>query len=800
MSERQLNYRVYYTVDKSGLTELKQELKNLQNMTLNDLMRIDTSATTTQLSNIKNSAKEVENALKKAFNADLGTVNVTKLNHELKNLNINKIYKDLSSAGAVGKSAFRTMANEVLSTNIQLKESHQLLDKFAATMKNTVKWKVTSDIVNKMSNSIQSAWNFTKALDSSLTDIRIVSSKSADEMERFAKQANNAAQALGKSTKDYTEASLIYYQQGLSDEEVAARTETTLKAANVTGQKTSQVSEQLTAVWNGYRVSAAETEKYVDKLAAVAASTASDLEELSTGMSKVAAAANTAGVDFDQLNAILSTVISVTREAPETIGSSFKTIFARLGDLAIDGEDDFGVTLGKVSGQMEKLGIQILDEQGNMRKMGTIIEDTAEKWKGWTQAQKQAAAVAMGGKMQYSRLITLFENWDKYGAALSTSADSLGTLQEQQDKYMESTQAHLNQLSTAWERVFDAFVDNKSINGLIDVLTGATNTLANFIESIGGGGKALLSLGAIATNVFQKQIGDSLSTVVTNMRLAAENTKDYESVLENINLLENSRNASKDPILQQMIANIKELHILQGSLGVEEQKTTQELYKQLNMLLEKKQSYTEEKQHQEEILKALTNQKAKIDKVNNASSQTNAAYKKEKAELEELLKLLDKIKNSVGKNNINNLLAGDENELKSFVSDLQRVKELLRDINKSGQVNFKQNEFFLGLDANTITAKLTNVKDLLSRNGIGKSIDSIRNQVFGVQQEFLNIPGTVQKINKDLKGTGYQLVEVGDKVDKVKQKFQDINAGQTFAKLLSGLTSIFSVLSTATSI
>ena len=36
-----------------------------------------------------------------------------------------------------------------------------------------------------------------------------------------------AEKALGKATTDYTEAALIYYQQGLSDEEVQARAETT---------------------------------------------------------------------------------------------------------------------------------------------------------------------------------------------------------------------------------------------------------------------------------------------------------------------------------------------------------------------------------------------------------------------------------------------------------------------------------------------------------------------------------------------------------------------------------------------
>ena len=215
------------------------------------------------------------------------------------------------------------------------------------------------------------------------------------------------------------EVGVIYYlgnpnspvrQQGLSDEEAQARAETTLKAANVTGQTGEEVSEQLTAVWNGYKVTAEEAELYIDKVAKVAATSAADLEEMATGMSKVASAAHSAGVDIDQLNATLATVISVTREAPETIGSAFKTIYARLGDLSLGKTDEEGVGLGKVSGQLHNLGVEILDQEGNMRQMGDVVEDIAAKWQTWTQAQRQAAAVAMAGKMQYSRLIALFDN------------------------------------------------------------------------------------------------------------------------------------------------------------------------------------------------------------------------------------------------------------------------------------------------------------------------------------------------------------------------------------------------------
>jgi hypothetical protein len=103
------------------------------------------------------------------------------------------------------------------------------------TMANTVKWGVASSIMNNFSNSVQQAFNYVKSLDSALTDIRIVTGDSTEQMRQFAAEANNAAQSLGRSTMDYTKAALTFYQQGLSEQDVQARTQSVLKAQNITG-------------------------------------------------------------------------------------------------------------------------------------------------------------------------------------------------------------------------------------------------------------------------------------------------------------------------------------------------------------------------------------------------------------------------------------------------------------------------------------------------------------------------------------------------------------------------------------
>ena len=143
-------------------------------------------------------------------------------------------------------------------------------------MANTVKWGIASSVMNNFTNSVQQAFQYVQSLDSALTDIRIVTGDSREEMAKFAQEANNAAQSLGRSTMDYTKAALTFYQQGLSDEDVQTRTEAVLKAQNITGAG-EEMANYLTAVWNGYKVANEEAEMYVDKLASVADSSASNM-------------------------------------------------------------------------------------------------------------------------------------------------------------------------------------------------------------------------------------------------------------------------------------------------------------------------------------------------------------------------------------------------------------------------------------------------------------------------------------------------------------------------------------------
>jgi hypothetical protein len=176
MAKGKITYNIGYNVDMSSLRELRQELSTISNMTLKDLKIIDPKATESALHEVQHSAEIVGAALEKSLNPKLGTINITKFNDSLKgsSQSIKTIEANFAKLGAQGVQTFRNLTSEIFTTKRELKESFDLINSMATTLGNTVKWSIASGALNAMTGSIQKAWNYTKNLDTSLNDIRIV--------------------------------------------------------------------------------------------------------------------------------------------------------------------------------------------------------------------------------------------------------------------------------------------------------------------------------------------------------------------------------------------------------------------------------------------------------------------------------------------------------------------------------------------------------------------------------------------------------------------------------------------------
>ena len=520
-----IHYKISTSLDASGITKLQAELNKLEHelttMSKRDL--IGDKAVTDAISDIR----RIENALDKAFSPRLGMMNTKTFMSELTKggRSLTQIYKSL---GPQGTAVFAQMYGQLGKIDTGMKSVSKTTDKMFNTLGNTVRWGVIASGFQYVLNSAHSAVQYMADLDKSLTNIRMVTDESKESMREFAKYANEAAKGLGNTTVAYTDAALIYAQQGydLSDQKVLA--DYTLKVANATGQETGEVSEQMTALINGFQLSVEDVGSALDVMAKVANTSAADLEELATAASKVASTANTLGVTQEQLTAQIATIVSVTREAPENVGNALKTIYARFGDLKLGETLEDGTDLGKVSSTLQKIGVQVLDSSGAMRDMGLIMEDLMAIWDTLDTATKQGAAVTLAGKYQYNRLMALMENSDMYEGYYDDAINSAGTLEEMQSEYMESLAGKANALKASFEGLLSDLFNQDDFGVVIEGLTDVIDLFDQLIEAVGGGGAALTAFGAIGMNVFSNQIGRGISNIVTNRertRIAQSNVQ-----------------------------------------------------------------------------------------------------------------------------------------------------------------------------------------------------------------------------------------------------------------------------------
>ena len=85
----QINIGVKYNVDQASVNAVKKSLQDLQNIKIKDF-----SGTKKELDDIKQVAGQVETALDRAFNVNLGSLNIKSFNDQLKTagLSVNQIY------------------------------------------------------------------------------------------------------------------------------------------------------------------------------------------------------------------------------------------------------------------------------------------------------------------------------------------------------------------------------------------------------------------------------------------------------------------------------------------------------------------------------------------------------------------------------------------------------------------------------------------------------------------------------------------------------------------------------------
>ena len=432
-------------------------------------------------SKLKNNAQQLEKELSQ-LQSQLGDVTVVmqgKATTSISNL------MDLYHKGAINIEELQEAVSGLKVEYASMQEVSNAQETFNSRLKQLLGF---GAMFHQLSRMIRSAVQQIKELDSAMTQIAVVTDFTTDQLWGQIDAYMALAKQYGVTTTGVYEVSQLYYQQGLSTNEVMKMTTETLKMAKIAGLDYADATDYMTVAIRGFKMGFEDGQRVVDVYSKLAAVAATDTRELAIAMSKTASIAEASGMSFENASVFLTQMIEVTREAPENIGTAMKTIIARFQELKkspleiveVEGEE---VSFNKIDKALQTVGVSLTDTTGQFRNLDDVLFELADKWDSLDRNTQRYIATTVAGSRQQSRFLAMMSDSSRLHKLQTDALDAEDAALIQYSKTLDSIESKLNQLSTSFQNFYMSIINGPIIKGILDIVISIVDQL-NKIPSI----------------------------------------------------------------------------------------------------------------------------------------------------------------------------------------------------------------------------------------------------------------------------------------------------------------------------
>lgn len=400
--------------------------------------------------------------------------------------------------------------------------------------------------INAVKRLMRESIQVVQELDRAMTEAAIVTDMNRQEAWALMGTYQELARETGVAVAEISGVVVEFLRQGRSMKEALELAEVAAKSAKVAAISSADAVKFLTSAVNGFGLAADQAVYIADKFAAVASQSASSFSELATAMSKVAPVAKSAGVGVDFMMGVLAKGLETTREAPENIGTAFKTIFARMREVTDIGKaTEDGMSLNRVEKALASIGVPLRDVTGQFRNLEDVLIDVGNDFNNLTSIEQAYLATALAGTRQQPRLLAIFNDFARTKELIEISSQSVGALEFQHVDYMDGMEAAMNRLQNSWQGFIMTLTDSDLVIFIIEGLTYAIDILAGTFEFIntplghtitllGLVGGALIVTTAKTLMATKAKIADTISTIANN--IAEKRSKKFKKEVAQMNV------------------------------------------------------------------------------------------------------------------------------------------------------------------------------------------------------------------------------------------------------------------------
>lgn len=297
-------------------------------------------------------------------------------------------------------------------------------------------------------------------LDTAVTELKKVSKMTGDEMNEYLDRTATNARELGANISDLVSSTADWKRLGYTDKDSEELARVSALMANVGDQidNATTASSYLISTMQGFGLVADDAERLLDCMNQIANTEPVSMNDLGIIMQKSSAAMSAAGNTYQETLSLAAAVNGVLQDS-ESSGTYLKTLSMYLRASKTDAEnagiatDGMASSVSELRSELKQLaGVDIMKDDNTFKSTYQIMKELSEVWKDLSDTTQANITELIAGKRGGQSTSALLNNFSVAEDAMKQALNSSGSAMRENQTYMDSLQAKLNQLDSAFQK------------------------------------------------------------------------------------------------------------------------------------------------------------------------------------------------------------------------------------------------------------------------------------------------------------------------------------------------------------
>ena len=330
-------------------------------------------------------------------------------------------------------------------------------------------------------------------LDTAVTELKKVSKMTGDEMNEYLDRTATNARELGANISDLVSSTADWKRLGYTDKDSEELARVSALMANVGDQidNATTASSYLISAMQGFGLVADDAERLLDCMNQIANTEPVSMNDLGIIMQKSSAAMSAAGNTYQETLSLAAAVNGVLQDA-DTSGTYLKTLSMYLRASKTDAENAGIATDGMVDSvselrsELKQLaGVDIMKDNNTFKSTYQIMKELSEVWKNLSDTTQANITELISGKRGGQSTSALLNNFSVAEDAMKQALNSSGSAMRENQTYMDSLQAKLNQLDSAFQKFSTDLMKSDIPKFFVDLATVFVDGADNAVKFAG---------------------------------------------------------------------------------------------------------------------------------------------------------------------------------------------------------------------------------------------------------------------------------------------------------------------------